>query len=116
MPFWRGKDLDGIRAACRLARQVLDLGHAAAAPGVTTDEIDRVARRCWPPAAALRASRVHFGMHKPGLPGTVPCSAQPPAALLQRARQPVSGPQQGPDAAACRCMRLPWLRAPTPAP
>ena len=44
VPFWRGKDLDGIRAACKLAREVLDLAHAAVAPGVTTDDLDRVVR------------------------------------------------------------------------
>lgn len=39
-----GKAAEGIRAACTLGRKVLDLAHAAVAPGVTTDEIDRVVR------------------------------------------------------------------------
>lgn len=39
---WSGKDLEGIRAACRLGREVLDAAHAVIRPGITTDEIDRV--------------------------------------------------------------------------
>jgi len=39
---WEGEDLAGIREVCRLAREVLDLAHAAVKPGVTTDEIDRI--------------------------------------------------------------------------
>ena len=44
VPFCRGPELEGIRAACRVGRDVLDAAHAAIAPGVTTDEIDRVVR------------------------------------------------------------------------
>ena len=33
---------DGMREVCRLAREVLDVAAAAIAPGVTTDEIDRI--------------------------------------------------------------------------
>ena len=44
VPFCRGPELEGIRAACRVAREILDVAHAAVAPGVTTDEIDRVVR------------------------------------------------------------------------
>ena len=39
---WYGKDLEGIRAAARVGREVLDAGHAVVKPGVTTAEIDRV--------------------------------------------------------------------------
>ncbi|KAK9814651.1 hypothetical protein WJX72_009256 [[Myrmecia] bisecta] len=42
VPVRTPKEIEGLRAACRLARQVLDKAHAAIAPGVTTDEIDRV--------------------------------------------------------------------------
>eukprot|EP00434_Breviolum_minutum_P000628 symbB.v1.2.000548.t2/scaffold19.1/size443072/12 len=37
------KDIEGMRAACRLARQTLEVAGRAVAPGVTTDEIDRQA-------------------------------------------------------------------------
>ena len=37
-----GKQLEGIRAACRAGREVLDLAAAAVRPGVTTDELDRI--------------------------------------------------------------------------
>ncbi len=37
-------DIDGMRTVCRMAREILDAAHAAVAPGVTTDEIDRVVR------------------------------------------------------------------------
>lgn len=36
------KDIEGMRVVCRMAREILDAGHAAVRPGVTTDEIDRV--------------------------------------------------------------------------
>jgi methionyl aminopeptidase len=39
---WAGADLAQIKRACALSREILDLGTAAAKPGVTTDEIDRV--------------------------------------------------------------------------
>lgn len=42
VPIWSGKALEGIRAACRVGREVLDKAHAAVRPGVTTDEIDRI--------------------------------------------------------------------------
>ena len=44
----------GLRVACRLGREVLDEAAAAVAPGVTTDELDRIAheasvdRECYP--------------------------------------------------------------------
>ncbi|DBB17288.1 TPA: hypothetical protein ACH3X3_014334 [Trebouxia sp. C0006] len=42
VPIRNAKDIAGIRAACKLARQILDKAHAAVKPGVTTDEIDQV--------------------------------------------------------------------------
>ena len=33
-------ELEGIRAACRVAREILDVAAAAIKPGITTDEID----------------------------------------------------------------------------
>ena len=47
-------EIDDLRTACRLGRQVLDEAAAAVAPGVTTDEIDRIVheaavdRECYP--------------------------------------------------------------------
>ena len=47
-------DIEGMRVACRLGREVLDEGAAAVAAGVTTDEIDRIVheatvdRECYP--------------------------------------------------------------------
>eukprot|EP00771_Trimastix_marina_P000734 gnl/Trimastix_PCT/1764.p1 GENE.gnl/Trimastix_PCT/1764~~gnl/Trimastix_PCT/1764.p1 ORF type:complete len:392 (-),score=76.28 gnl/Trimastix_PCT/1764:208-1347(-) len=48
------EQIEGMRVACRLAREVLDAGHAAVQPGITTDEIDRIVheasieRDCYP--------------------------------------------------------------------
>lgn len=42
VPIRTAKQIEGIRRACRLGREVLDKAHAAIRPGVTTDEIDRV--------------------------------------------------------------------------
>jgi methionyl aminopeptidase len=39
-----GKELAGIREAARIGRLVLDAAAAAVAPGITTDEIDRIVR------------------------------------------------------------------------
>ncbi|KAI5287701.1 Methionine aminopeptidase 1 [Ascosphaera aggregata] len=36
------KEIAGMRKVCRLAREVLDLAAAAAKPGVTTDQIDKI--------------------------------------------------------------------------
>src|SRR4051812_24664834 len=36
------KEIAGIRAACKLGRQALDLAANSVRPGVTTDEIDRI--------------------------------------------------------------------------
>uniref|UniRef100_A0A914S8Q8 Methionine aminopeptidase n=1 Tax=Parascaris equorum TaxID=6256 RepID=A0A914S8Q8_PAREQ len=48
------EEIEGMRTACRLAREVLDEAARICAPGVTTDEIDRVVheaciqRECYP--------------------------------------------------------------------
>ncbi|GLI61587.1 hypothetical protein VaNZ11_004004 [Volvox africanus] len=42
VPIRGPDDTDAIRAACLIGREVLDLAVAAAKPGVTTDEIDRI--------------------------------------------------------------------------
>ncbi len=45
MPIRGAKELEGLRAACRLGREALDAAHKLAVrPGTTTDEIDRVVR------------------------------------------------------------------------
>jgi methionyl aminopeptidase len=36
------KEIQGIRTACKLGREILDLAHSLVRPGITTDEIDRV--------------------------------------------------------------------------
>jgi methionyl aminopeptidase len=51
---YRGDDVEALRKAGRLAREVLDAASAALRPGVTGDELDRVvfdatvARGCYP--------------------------------------------------------------------
>lgn len=48
------QEIEGLKVACRLGREVLDVGARAVRPGVTTDEIDRlvheacVERDCYP--------------------------------------------------------------------
>ena len=43
MPVVSGEeDLKKLRKACRIAREALDAGHAAVAPGVTTEKIDEI--------------------------------------------------------------------------
>lgn len=47
-------EIEDLRVACRLGREVLDEGAAIIGPGVTTDEIDRIVheasvdRECYP--------------------------------------------------------------------
>ena len=36
------KQIEGIRRACRLGREILDKAHSMIQPGVTTDEIDKI--------------------------------------------------------------------------
>lgn len=42
IPVYGAEDIELIRESCRIARGAIDAGHAAVAPGVTTEEIDRV--------------------------------------------------------------------------
>ena len=48
------EEIAGMREACRLGREILDLGAAGLDVGVTTDEIDRIVheacieRNCYP--------------------------------------------------------------------
>lgn len=42
IPVHNEEQIEGIRQACLVARKALDAGHAVVAPGVTTEEIDRV--------------------------------------------------------------------------
>lgn len=48
------EEIEGLRVACRLGRECLDEAAHAIAPGVTTDEVDRVVheaaieRECYP--------------------------------------------------------------------
>lgn len=55
VPVRSEQEIEGLRAASRLAREVLDKAHAAVRPGVTTDEIDCV---------VILATRTHlYNMH-----------------------------------------------------
>ena len=42
VPIRNAKQIAGMRAACRLAREILDKAHAAVKPGITTDDIDQI--------------------------------------------------------------------------
>jgi methionyl aminopeptidase len=44
-PIHNAEQMQGIRAACRLGREVLDFAHTLVRPGVTTEEIDREVHR-----------------------------------------------------------------------
>lgn len=54
IPLYKGDEIEALRKAGRLAREVLDVAAAALRPGITGDEIDRivfdatVARGCYP--------------------------------------------------------------------
>ena len=39
-------EIEQLRVACKLGREVLDEAYKAVAVGVTTDEIDRIGRLC----------------------------------------------------------------------
>ena len=41
IPINEAAAIEGIRKACLIGRQALDLGHAMVKPGVTTEEIDK---------------------------------------------------------------------------
>ena len=54
------KQIEGIRQACRLGRQILDKAHAMIKPGVTTDEIDKiVSLYCQPSLLLIQGCRMH---------------------------------------------------------
>lgn len=57
------KQIDGIRASCQLASQILDLTCAMAKPGITTQELNDYAHRLHLDAGALPAP-LHYG-HPP---------------------------------------------------
>ena len=42
IPIVPPDDIEVLRETCRLGRKALDIGHKAVAPGVTTEEIDRL--------------------------------------------------------------------------
>ncbi|RLN61899.1 hypothetical protein BBJ28_00021089 [Nothophytophthora sp. Chile5] len=54
IPIYTPEQIDGIRAACRAGREVLDIAGKALRPGVTGDEIDKIVhkacmeRDCYP--------------------------------------------------------------------
>jgi len=54
IPIYSAADVSGIRRACKLGREVLDIAGHVVAPGVTTEEIDIavhdacLARKCYP--------------------------------------------------------------------
>jgi methionyl aminopeptidase len=58
------KDVAGIREACRIGREVLDLAAAAIRPGVTTDEIDRVVHEATIAAGAYPSPYNYFNFPK----------------------------------------------------
>lgn len=60
----RPEELAGIRKACELGRHVLDLVSRAAKPGVTTDELDRIAHEAIVGAGAYPAPLRYFGFPK----------------------------------------------------
>lgn len=45
VPIQTAKQIEGIRQACRLGREVLDKAHHAIRTGITTDEIDKVVKQ-----------------------------------------------------------------------
>lgn len=58
------KELVGIRAACRLGREVLDEAHKAIRPGITTDEIDRIVHEKTVEAGAYPSPLNYFNFPK----------------------------------------------------
>jgi len=64
VPVYSATDIEGIRAACRLGREILDAGHRAVRPGVTTDEIDRVVHEASMEAGAYPSPYNYFNFPK----------------------------------------------------
>lgn len=58
------KEIDGIRRACRVGREVLDAAHAAVRPGATTDEIDRVVHDAMMEAGAYPSPLNYYNFPK----------------------------------------------------
>lgn len=57
-------ELAGIRAACRVAREILDTAAAAVRPGVTTDEIDAIVHEATLAAGAYPSPLNYFNFPK----------------------------------------------------
>jgi methionyl aminopeptidase len=57
-------EVEGIRAACRLAREILDAAGAAVRPGVATDEIDRIVHEATVEAGAYPSPLNYFNFPK----------------------------------------------------
>lgn len=63
-PIMTPEEMEGMRAAGRLGRQVLDAAHRAVRPGATTDEIDRVVHEACVEAGAYPAPLRYFDFPK----------------------------------------------------
>ncbi|KAK9868002.1 hypothetical protein WJX84_011144 [Apatococcus fuscideae] len=63
-PVRTPKQIEGLRKACRIARDILDKAHAAVRPGVTTDEIDRVVHEATLEAGAYPSPLNYFSFPK----------------------------------------------------
>lgn len=64
VPINSAEDVEGIRRACKLGREVLDLAHAAVRPGITTDEIDRIVHEAIIEAGAYPSPYNYFHFPK----------------------------------------------------
>ena len=60
----RGKEVEKMRATCRLAREALDAAHAIIGPGTTADEIDRVVHDVTVEGGAYPAPLNYFNFPK----------------------------------------------------
>jgi len=58
IPIYTADQIKGIREACRITTEVLELASKMAKPGVTTDEIDRC--RAPVPCAGMLRSGIHL--------------------------------------------------------
>jgi len=66
IPIKTGDDIEGMRFACRAAREILEEVSLAVVPGVTTGEIDKLAARL----ISDRGGRSPF-LHYRGFPGNI---------------------------------------------
>ncbi|KAF5838034.1 peptidase M24, structural domain-containing protein [Dunaliella salina] len=64
VPFYNATDQAGIKAACRLGREILDTAHRAIRPGITTDEIDRIVHEATMEANAYPSPYNYFNFPK----------------------------------------------------